>query len=374
MVHQRRTGRSKDLPVCLWGPGFDNQFISGYNSAMETKNLKKWLIPAAPRPGQWKRWLLARLATLFLTFSVLLLGLGFIFGDRLMFYPTADIIDSPAHYGLKVEEFQLELADGTKLRTWLLPAAPAQTTDQPHPDQDPPPKAGETIKPVPGRSAPAISPFGGVRPHSGQRIALVFQGNSGNISMMTSRLVVLHSLGLAALTVDYPGYGPNEGSPSEAKTYQSAEAAWQWAVGQGYRPEDILIYGYSLGGGVASYLADRHPPAALVLDSTFTRVRDVPSRQFPWLSPYFYLILSDAFDTRTRLERIHCPLLVLHSPNDEVVPFALGQEIFKGYRNNYKDMAVGRGGHTDFVQNRSLFQARIKALLAVAWPPEPERP
>lgn len=307
------------------------------------KSYKKWLIPAAPRPGQWKRWLLARLLTLFVTFSVLLLGGGLIFKDRLIFYPGDDIIDSPANYGLKVEEFQLELADGTRLRTWLAPAPPARA-DQITPGDEPP-----------------------------KRIALVFQGNSGNISMMTSRLAVLHDLGLAALTVDYPGYGPNEGRPSEAKTYQSAEAAWQWAAGQGYRPEDILIFGYSLGGGVASYLADRHPPAALVLDSTFTRLRDVPSRQLPLLAPYFHLILGEALDTRTRLKNISCPLLVLHSPDDEVVPFALGEELFKSYRNNYKDMVVGQEGHTSFYANRPRYEAGIKALLAVAWPAEADQ-
>lgn len=309
------------------------------------KSIRKWIVPEAPRPGQWKRWILARLLVFFVTFSVLLLGGGLMFKNRLIFHPSDDLIDSPLFYSIQVEELWLELDDGTKLRAWLAPAPPEQAgqADSDETDDSRPPKA---------------------------KIALVLQGNSGNVSMMSSRLAVLHSLGLAALTVDYPGYGPNQGHPSEAKVYQSAEAAWQWAAQQGYRPEDILIFGYSLGGGVASHLAEQHPPAALVLDSTFTRLRDVPARQFPWLSPYFYLVLRDAFDTSARLERIKCPLLILHSPGDKVVPFALGRELFQTYQNNYKDMAEGHGGHTDFFLNQPLYQARISALLAVAWPDE----
>lgn len=278
----------------------------------------------------------------------MLLGGGLIFKNRLIFHPSDDLIDSPLFYSLQVEELWLELDDGTKLRAWLAPA-PLNQASQAAPDE------AVTIE-----TSPLVR----------DKIALVLQGNSGNVSMMSSRLAVLNSLGLAALTVDYPGYGPNQGHPSEAKVYQSAEAAWQWATRQGYRPEDILIFGYSLGGGVASHLAEQHPPAALVLDSTFTRLRDVPAWQFPWLSPYFYLILRDAFDTRARLERIQCPLLILHSPGDEVVPFALGLGLYQTYQNNYKDMAEGHGGHTDFFLNQPLYQARIAALLVVAWPDE----
>lgn len=309
------------------------------------KSIKKWLIPPAPRPGQWKRWIFVRLAVFFVTFSVLLLALGLIFKNRLIFHPTSAAIDSPANYDLKIDEFWLELEDGLKIRAWLAPAVL---------------EAGPQS---PGR--PASDGYG--QPSPG-KIALVLQGNSGNISMMTSRLAVLNSLGLAALAVDYPGYGLNQGRPSEAGTYQSAEAAWQWAAKHGYRPEDILIYGYSLGGGVASYLAERHPPAAVVLDSTFTRLRDVPAHWLPWLSPYFYFILGDAFDTETRLSRVKCPLLILHSPDDGIVPYALGEKLLRTYQNNYKDLAAGSGGHTDFYINRPLYRDKIRNLLAVAWP------
>lgn len=300
----------------------------------EKKATRSWLAPAAPRPGQWPSWILKRLLTLLVTFSALVLGGGLIFKDRLIFHPSADAIDSPAYYGLTVEEFWLEPADGVKLRAWQAPAPPEAPADR------------------------------------GGKIAIVLQGNSGNISMMSSRLGLLNSLGLAVLAVDYPGYGPNEGQPSEAKVYQAAEAAWQWAAKEGYRPEDILVYGYSLGGGVAAWLAEGRRPGVLILDSTFTRLRDVPADQWPWMSPYFYLILGDAFDTRSRLARINCPLLVIHSPSDEVVPYALGRELFEGYRNNCKDMAIGKHGHTDFHLNRDLYREKIETILLAAWPPE----
>jgi len=320
------------------------------------KSIRKWLIPEAPRPGQWKRWILARLAVFFVTFSVLFLGGGLIFKNRLIFHPTAEAIDFPANYGLKVDEFWLELDSGLKIRAWLAPAVSKAAQKKQGP-------------PMSNDNGPTtLGDWQSSDPPAPGKIALVLQGNSGNISMMTSRLVILQSLGLTVLTVDYPGYGPNQGRPSEAGVYQSAEAAWQWAAQQGYRPEDILIYGYSLGGGVASYLADRHPPAAVVLDSTFTRLRDVPAYWLPWLSPYFYFILGDAFDTETRLSRIKCPLLILHSPDDAIVPYALGEKLLRTYQNNYKDLATGSGGHTDFYLNSHLYRDKIRDLLAAAWP------
>ncbi len=295
---------------------------------METlKKKRNWLYPEKPAHGRWGRWILARLAVLVITFLVIAVGGGLMFTDRLIFHPSANVIDAPERYGLTVEDPRLTLPGGQQLRAWFIPAAPDA---------------------------------------AGKKIALVLQGNSGNISMMSSRLSFWHILGFAALTVDYPGYGPNAGSPSEENTYQSAEAAWLWAAAHGYRPEDIVIHGYSLGGGVASQLAERHPPAALVLDSTFTRLRDVPSRSLPWLAPYFRLILGEAFDTQGRLARIRCPLLILHSPKDEVVPYPLGEELFRSYQNNYKDMATGVGGHTDFLLNSPLYMERARALLKAA--------
>jgi pimeloyl-ACP methyl ester carboxylesterase len=262
-------------------------------------------------------WRLARL--LALTIVLVSLG-GLIFRDRLTFHPMTEDLGIPTYY----EEFWLTTTAGDRLRAWRLP----------------PPEG------LPGRTV------------------LFFQGNGGNLSLMTGHLAFLNALGLNVLAVDYPGYGPSSGRPDEEVVYQSAEALWQEAVRRGAAPQTILIYGFSLGGGVASYLAQKHPPAALVLDSTFTRLRDVPGHAWPGLKPYFKLVLGEAFDTLGRLDHIHCPLLVIHSPEDEIVPFDLGLALFQAYRNNVKYFARGQGGHMDFLLNQNLYRARLETLLA----------
>jgi pimeloyl-ACP methyl ester carboxylesterase len=274
--------------------------------------------------GRWLGLQTARL--LGLTLVVAVLG-GLAFRDRLIFHPVAGPDRAtPRNYSLNYEEFWLTTAAGDRVRVWRLP-----------------PPGG-----APGRTA------------------LFFQGNSGNLSLILNHLTFLNSLGLNVLAVDYPGYGPSPGRPGEEAVYQSAEALWQWAVRNGAAPEDLLIYGFSLGGGTAAWLARAHPPAALVLDSTFTRLRDVPGYGRPWLIPYLKLILGSAFDTRARLAEISGPLLVLHSPGDDVVPFALGRELFQAYQNNVKYFGLSHGGHMDFLLNLALYREKLQALLAAA--------
>lgn len=291
---------------------------------MAEKSKFRYLIaPALPPKGRRLRWFLGRIALLVTVTALALVAVGILFKNDLMFYPVAETWDTPQNYGLKYEELWLKTKDGLAVKAWRAPSAS-------------------------GRGAAAI----------------ILQGNSGNMSMMASRMQLMHQLGLTAVSVDYPGYGQSEGRPSEEAAYQAAEALWRQVVADGAAPEDIVIFGYSLGGGVASWLAAEHPPAALILDSTFTRVRDVPSLQLPYLAPLLRLVLNDAFDTKTRLAKdIHCPLLVLHSPGDQVVPYQLGREIFEVYENNTKEMVTGVGDHTEFILNFELYKAGVKRLL-----------
>lgn len=303
------------------------------------KNYRRWLLPPAPAKGKFWSWLLRRLLTLLLLFSVILLGVGLIFKDRLIFHPVEGAQFSPRDYRLEYEERWLTTAGGDSVRAWRI-------------------------------FRPADSPS--------QITVLFFQGNSGNMSLMLDRLAALQNLGFECFSVDYPGYGPSPGRPSEENTYQSAEALQQWAVESGAALEATIVYGFSLGGGVASYLAAEknlwpgggRGPAALVLDSTFTRLRDVPGRQLPFLKPYLYVILGDAFNTKGRLSQaLDCPLLVLHSPDDDVVPFSLGLENFQLYPHQ-KDMAAGIGDHMGFLLNKNLYLGQINNLAEALERPE----
>ena len=289
---------------------------------------KNWLVPVKPEKMSWGHWLLRRLVVVFVLVTVILIAGGLIFRDELIFHPYREVYATPKHYGYGYKEVWLQTADGPRVKAWYIPAEPGERREA----------------------------------------VLFFQGNSGNMGHIMAQLTTLRSLGLTVMTIDYPGYGESEGRPSVDNVYQSAEALWQYALSRGFTSENIIIYGFSLGGGVASYLAEQHPPAALVLDSTFTRLRDVPSEHLPFLKPYLKLVLGDLFDTKSRLANIHCPLLVLHSPADTVVPYDLGRELFEAYRGGPKEMVTGHGGHMDFLLNQKAYREGLEKLMDTAWP------
>ena len=281
---------------------------------MPPKEKRNLFSPKRPEKGHLLRWILARIGVFVVLFAVATVAGGIIFKNDFIFHPTPHYTDVPSRFKAEFETVWLTTETGEKLKAWYVPA----------PEGD----ADTTV--------------------------IVLQGNSYNMSFLIDRLIVLRSLRVNSIIVDYHGYGESPGAPSEDGTYQAAEAAWQWVAKNKTATENIIIYGVSLGGGVATWLAEKHPPAGLVLDSTFTRLRDVPSLEVPWLAPYLYLTLGNAYDNEDRLSRIKSPLLVLHSKGDKVVPFAMSEKLYNGYKGGPKKMVVGIEGHTDFAL--SLFE------------------
>ncbi len=162
-------------------------------------------------------------------------------------------------------------------------------------------------------------------------VELFFCGNGGNRSGRVAPFRRQVSLGAHVVCFDYRGYGDSPGSPSEEGLAQDARAAWDFLRGQGVPAASIVIHGESMGGAVATRLAaelcnEKTPPAALVVEATFTRLSDVAGRHYPWLP--VRLILTERFPSIERMPQITCPLLMLHGKLDNVVPFQLGQALF----------------------------------------------
>jgi len=139
-------------------------------------------------------------------------------------------------------------------------------------------------------------------------------------------LPAVNELGFSSLIFDYRGYGRSEGKPTEQGTYHDAEAAWQYLLSQGYAESEIIIMGRSLGASVAAELAHRHRPKAVVLESSFTSVPNVAADLYPllpvrWLSRFSY-------NTLDYLPSITAPVLIVHSRDDEIIPFSHGQGLF----------------------------------------------
>ena len=166
----------------------------------------------------------------------------------------------------------------------------------------------------------------------GRPVALYFGGNAANRSYRTLEVEALASAGADVLIFDYRGYGDNLGEPSEEGLARDARAVWRFATEtKKIDPSCIVLFGESLGGGVAVRLAEelcrkQTPPGGLILRSTFSSLTDAGAYHFPWL-PVRWLLL-DRFHSEQRIRNVTCPLLQFHGTRDTIVPFRLGQKLF----------------------------------------------
>jgi uncharacterized protein len=204
--------------------------------------------------------------------------LAFVFQERLLFLPFGDVTVTPAQRGMSYEDVELRTADGVRLHGWFVP----------HPES--------------------------------RAILLFFHGNAGNISHRLDSLAIFHRLGLSTLIIDYRGYGRSEGRPTEAGTYRDAEAAWSYLVEErGTDSGEIVLFGRSLGAAVAAWLAARRSPRAVILESGFTSVPELGAELYPFLPVRTLARLE--YDTRAQLREVHAPVLIVHSREDEIIPF-----------------------------------------------------
>lgn len=154
---------------------------------------------------------------------------------------------------------------------------------------------------------------------------LYLHGNAGHIGyrMPLAREFIKSGLGLFLL--EYRGYGGNKGSPTENGLYEDSETAMNYLIKQGINTPNIVVFGESLGTGVATKLASEHQFCALVLQSPFTSLTNLSRQHYPWL----LLKPWDQFNSIERIKKIHTPLLVLHGTMDRIVPYSEGLTIFQ---------------------------------------------
>ena len=167
---------------------------------------------------------------------------------------------------------------------------------------------------------------------NGKPVFLYFCGNSGNRAHRFEEFMLLTGLDADVVCFDYRGFGDNDGSPSEEALATDARAIWQFLVRERHvDPKQIIIFGESLGGGVATRLACDmsvlgSPPAGLVLRSTFSRLTDTAAWHFPWLP--VRLLMIDRYPSVERIAKVTCPILVIHGQRDTIVPFEMGERLF----------------------------------------------
>jgi len=156
---------------------------------------------------------------------------------------------------------------------------------------------------------------------------LFFHGNAGNVTHRFEKIKLMSDIGFNILIIDYRGYGQSRGKPSEKGLYRDAEAAYQYLVHErGVDPNRIVAFGESLGGAVAIDLAMRHSLGGLVTEETFTSVHDMVRAIYPMIPPF---LVQTKFDAHAKISQVRCPKLIMHSINDEIVPFRLGRKLYE---------------------------------------------
>jgi len=225
-----------------------------------------------------------------------------------------------------------------------------ETVDLPYSDLSLQTQDGETI-------------HGWWLPHAQPRANLLFfHGNAGNVSHRLDSLRLFNSLGLNILIIDYRGYGQSTGKPSETGLYLDATAAWHWLTeDQAMDPNRIILFGRSMGAAVASQLATRVEAAGLIVESTFTSVPDLGAELYWWLP--VRLLSRLEFNTADHIRRTDLPVLVIHSPDDEIIPFSHGRRLHQaaGQRGTFLEI---RGSHnTGFLDTGDQYREGLNQFI-----------
>jgi uncharacterized protein len=245
---------------------------------------------AGPRPNRVRRWLLRLLRIVAIIYLVLVLLVS-MFQEHLIF-PGAYMSVPPgiARVPVNSESFRLDLPDGIQVSGLFLPArATASSAER----------------------SPTI---------------LYFYGNGSSLAVSAAELDLFRSCGANVLSIDYPGYRPSTGEPSEANCYAAASALWDYALTRPeVDPDQIIIVGWSLGGAIALDLAHKHPsapsPRGLMLISSFTSLDEMARLWMPFLPTG--LLLRHHFTNITKIPDIHCPIIIAHGENDPMIPYAM---------------------------------------------------
>jgi len=218
-----------------------------------------------------------------------------------MYYPTGEKPALSVYHAKDMQEVTLNTKDGLSLISWYKPAKPNQPT------------------------------------------IIYLHGNAGHIGHRMPLVRQLLDAGFGVLLLEYRGYGNNEGYPSEQGLYEDGYAAMRFLQARHIEPQQVILFGESLGSGVATELAVKYPVCALVLQSPFTSMTDLARYHYPWV----FLKPWDRFDSLSKIQSIHAPLLILHGAQDNIVPIAQGRKLFTQAQEPKKMLEFDESSHNN---------------------------
>lgn len=178
---------------------------------------------------------------------------------------------------------------------------------------------------------------------------LFFHGNAGNLSHRTENVFLLYHLKLNVFIFDYRGYGKSEGDPDERGIRLDSQAAYDMLMAQpGVSARSLILFGRSLGGVFAAYIASQNPAAGLILESSFTNAKDMAGRMFPILPVGWFM--SSELDTLSYVAHLNVPKLFLHGTADSIIPYTLGRELYQGAADPKEFYNIAGAGHNNTIR------------------------
>ncbi len=258
----------------------------------------------------------------FLIFIVFLAVVGRVwfyqFERKNVFYPSRDWDETPTLYRIPFEDITIKTPDNVRLSAWYVPA----------------PK--------------------------GEYHILFFHGNAGNISNRTHALAFFYKLNFSTLILDYRGYGKSGWFPTEKGVYKDALAAYNYLCEEKkVSPDKIILFGESLGGAVAVDLATKVPVRAVICEDTFSSMLDIGRVYYPFL-PLRWLV-TQKFDSCAKIGKVTAPKYIIHSREDELIPFRLGVKLYQSAAPP-KEFVERPGGHNEYLQDPAVIEGILKKI------------
>jgi len=207
---------------------------------------------------------------------------------------------------------------------------------------------------------------------------LYLHGNAGNLANRSERVRKYSARGLGIFMLSYRGYSGSTGRPTERANVADAKLAYEALRKDGIAPEDIILYGESLGSGVAVQVAAEKPVGGIVLDAPYTSIVDVAAEAYPFLPVRPFMV--DRYDTLRYLRDVKAPLLVVHGEEDEVIPVAMGRAVYAAANGPKEIVTLPRAGHSDHHLHGSTeeifrwIEGLARHRDARAWPEKRMRP
>ncbi len=248
---------------------------------------------------------------------LLLCLLIFSFQRKLQYFPNKNLAE-PSVYGLKnFEEQILTTKDNLKITTWF--------------------KA----------------------PEDGKKIMVYFHGNGGNLADRAHRYEFFSKNGLGIMALSYQGYGSSEGKPTEEGLIENAKVVTDFLIAIGYKPEDMIFYGESLGSFVAVKHGSIINPYAIILEAPFYSALEIAQSHY-WIVPVS-LLMKDKLESNKYAPELKSKVLVFHGTDDKIIPISSGKKLFELFKSEKKFITVDGADHLT-IADRFLLEEMEKFL------------